>query len=374
MIYILVFLLSIFFAYFANVKKQQGNSLLFYVFSFLCIAFPVILAGARDYNVVGTDSSNYYALFERAAYARSFTHMLAYNPSDMEMGFQYIVFLISRITSDSFVFFSVIQCLIIVPVYVALHLFPVKLSPSLGMFVYLFLFYNTSLNILRQCVALSFFLLAIVFLIKRSYIKYWIVILACFFIHRTAIIGVPVFLFYLMSTKYPIRKNLIKNLLLLALLSVISFVILQNTNLINAFVSQREVYSNYLNAVNESSISLSSFLLYLYILFRFHMSGKLLQERTMDFFLFMSFCAVIVIFLTIFGQVMSRFVLYFTITYVFSIPYVYKCVSFYKKSNTYHSYNNTLLYEVITLFCLMWYFSIILRGSNATYPYVSIFI
>lgn len=362
MIYIITFILSILFASIGT-KEKRNNPFLYYALLFISIIIPALVAGYREESI-GTDTSNYLGIFYRAVSCNSFAEMAAL--SDMEVGFQYFVFLCSRISSNPVIFFFLLQIITLIPIYKSIV--ESNINISFGLFIYYFLFFNMSLNISRQAVAISLILLSTTYLINGKYKQVIIYSLIAFLFHNTAIICLLLYTIYFFCQKYDIRKQAYIYILYLMLFVTFIYAVLFKTNFISIIIDQRDVYSNYVENIGESSISTSSLLLYIYLSFLNYLPTKISNNSNSRFFFISSIMSMVMVYMTVISQPFSRLGLYFTIVYVISIPYIFSkhlVRRVFRNSKYKQSYKSIF----ILLILYMWYFSIILRGSHETFPY-----
>ena len=168
-------------------KKQKA--LLCTVLSVLIIFLPAILAGLRDVTV-GTDVIPYMTpTFEFAVSSRSMGELIARCSNSFlgntEEGFLLIAFLISRFTDNIHWFLFFITLFITTLTFFTLFRLKEHCSLWLGETVFLFLCYGDGLNIARQCMALSVFLLSLSFVLDRKYLIGAIICILGWYFHRS---------------------------------------------------------------------------------------------------------------------------------------------------------------------------------------------
>lgn len=160
------------------------------------ILLPAILAGCRDYTI-GTDV-NVYAkpVFDRARYSSSFLSLSnsvsnSYMGS-IEPGFLLLAFIVSRFTTDAHWFLFAISLFIGVFIYASLYRMREHCSMFLGTLIYLTMIYPDSLNLMRQCMAISIILFSITFLLEKKFVRYFSLIIISYFFHRSALIALTI--------------------------------------------------------------------------------------------------------------------------------------------------------------------------------------
>ena len=198
------------------VQKSTPKSAWF----FLCITYfiLVLFAGLRD-SFVGTDTNNYVYYFIHNNNKDIFD-----NDSRKEIGFAVLNNIISRISSQYWLLLTAIAA-----IAVYFHLKAIKqLSSNFFISIFLFITLATYLfffNGARQGIAAAIFGMAIIQVIRGSFIRYlfWIIIASLF--HETALIGLP--LYYFLRSGFSLKNTLINIVLfstvLFLVFSTISF-------------------------------------------------------------------------------------------------------------------------------------------------------
>lgn len=170
---------------------------------FVAVCLPVLLAACRSMTV-GTDTAVYV---ERLAtivngYNTIFDYIIS-NPFNwgIEKGYLALTYVCVKYFGGIRVLLGVIELLVILPVYRRILDFKNRNSVFLMALIFLLLTYNRSLNLSRQCIAMSLVFFGSRFLNFKDKlcIKYFIfVFIACLF-HTSAILAIPIYLYYLIS-------------------------------------------------------------------------------------------------------------------------------------------------------------------------------
>lgn len=187
--YLIVFVVTLFATFQASKKKNKVSIVLW---SSLAILLPSILAGLRD-SGVGWDTEVYanYHYDNMMSYGNlGFLDFLKYLFSG-EWGGEWIYVLLTYLSvryGESINSFYFIQnffvCLF---TYLAIYDHRKKASMTLMMFIFLFSFYNISLNIMRQCIALSLALYSYKYFENANWVKLFIGIVLVFFCHGSGL-------------------------------------------------------------------------------------------------------------------------------------------------------------------------------------------
>lgn len=219
-IYILVFLFCIFLFKLSeqefknctlnNKKISKFSSKKFkgYFYAFLAITIICVFAAIRAEDV-GVDTKGYPIKFMKLAKDSGSYSALIKTESDLSnepMG-ALLVYFCSLFTEKSCLLLFFYQFLTIVPIFLAALQFKDDLSITDAMIVYIFVFFNNSLNMMRQSVGCGFLLLSLTLLIKRKTItKCFLTSLFAILFHRSAIYGVVlifgVYFSFFLNKKY----------------------------------------------------------------------------------------------------------------------------------------------------------------------------
>lgn len=369
MIYIAVFCISLLFAYRANQAAKRSNRLLMLVLSICSIILPVLLAGYRDLSI-GTDTFNYTLIFSNICYCSDFRECIQLYPS-IEKGYLLLNYLIGLMSNDPRFFLTVLHSLIVIPIYVSFFNLRSWLSPVLSLTIFFFVFYNESYNLTRQYISIALMLLAASYYIKHKYFLYVIITILSVSMHNTALLGLFFPLFYWCTKHLRVNKHLFFYLLLTVLI-VFVFLNLQRLGFFASFSSEMsDKYEVYMSG-QASSMSVSNSTLILYLAVFFLLMFKLLNVKKtsplIDTFALLSLLSVLFVNMSSIARALYRLSLDFSIYSSLSISML-----FHKKNNILidaHEYPAIIKILFISLLILYWVFSVIIRGSNDTFPYV----
>lgn len=206
MIYLACFAGSALFAHYAN-KTQKKQ--LFWLFSVLSILVTVLLAGLRDYSI-GIDVKNYLNMDRFWAGAIRAESLGDYMKHYLSLGlreplFALFIGAIAQFTGQYRVFLFLSHVIIMVGVYIGAYRMRHRVRPELVLFLFYVLYFNNSLNIIRQYMALAIIFAFFADLEQRKFVRYLVVVLVCSLIHTTALLSLPCLAVYLLL--YP-RKEI----------------------------------------------------------------------------------------------------------------------------------------------------------------------
>lgn len=205
-IYISCFTISSFLIYISeNSKINKGIRK---AFVFVAILFPILLSAFRADNI-GTDvmvylkpiynaaiTSNNLSEYMQTGWYSTWRNMYVRN---YELGFTLLVYFVTKITHSLVWVKGTASAFIVIPVYVSLKRFSSDIKPIkvwIGMAAFYFMFYNISLNLMRQFIACSLCLLAYTCLFEKQRKKFFIWNGIALLFHNTAFIGLFMYLIY----------------------------------------------------------------------------------------------------------------------------------------------------------------------------------
>lgn len=205
-VYIVGFIMStLLFALAEKVVKSQR----WFVY-LIALLIPCCIAGFRDRSV-GTDVQVYLVQMTTAAiysgslseYMNTSWHVIGSYVrivSQYEIGFSMLVYMTAKIFRNMFAVQFAVQVFTIVPIYIANTKFKDEFPMWLSMLTYYLMFFNRSLNMMRQCIAMSFVYLAFAYLKTGKKKKCMIAAIAALFFHISALMGILLYFLYKYTT------------------------------------------------------------------------------------------------------------------------------------------------------------------------------
>lgn len=160
-----------------------------------------LLAGMRN-NTIGTDTAMYVTdVFNYAHLYRNDLDFLLYRVNGVEGGYVFFNYLIALLTDSLNGYLFIAHGLMITMTVLAVRKF--GLRTFLPMFLYLFLYFNSSLNAHRQYLAMSFCLLAFAQLYRQlSWWKIGITMTIAYGFHHSSLLFGLILLFYVLVHKH----------------------------------------------------------------------------------------------------------------------------------------------------------------------------
>lgn len=206
MIYLVCFAASVFLAHLAYRVKKGG---VFLFFSVLSILTTVMLAGLRDYSI-GTDVENYMTLrqfWDGAINSKSLGDYLRlyFSMNLTEPLFALFIGMIAQFVGDYRLFLLLSHLVIVTAIYVGAFRMKHHARPELVLLLFYLLYYNNSLNIIRQYMAMAVVFAFLVELENRRFGRYIMAVLIAMLIHNTAIISFVPLIIYLVL--YPKKET-----------------------------------------------------------------------------------------------------------------------------------------------------------------------
>lgn len=207
MIYIVFFLISCFLIW---LSEKSPSRYIGKLLAFIAILLPCILAGMRA-DTIGTDVRVYVEpMYNAAKQSNSFSSYMDQRwyviwrymyVNKFEIGFTTLVYLIEKLGGALGAVLFFIHALILAPIYLGLKRMKKSYPVYFGMLVFYLLFYNTSLNMMRQWIAMSILFYGLSYLIINEKKKYFItIVVACLF-HTSALMGLVIYFLHMYSQK-----------------------------------------------------------------------------------------------------------------------------------------------------------------------------
>lgn len=382
-IYIWTFLISSGLVYVA--ERFKNNKLLVYLLLIIAIILPATLAGMRS-DIIGTDVRNYAEpMFNAAVLSNNFSDFvstaIAHNS---ETAYSILLYFSSRLSNQLFVSLFLTHLLIISSVVFGLWKFKQKYNKNISVFfamlLFYFVFYNTSLNMIRQSIAMFIIFWAFNFLLKQNYLKYLISLIIAMNFHRTAMFGLLILLIYYFVVVKAWNKNvdvlITKNSSFSISLSV--FYSLIPVLVVGILVLMPNLFSAILNfggfsrytdlyfVNNTVSFSWGNFALRLPFLIILIMQWRHLKtndNRLRYFYLTITIIDILLTQLSGRSTYASRIGYYTTVFYLYAVPDEIAAENSILKRYAMYVF-------IIVCVILYWYYFMVVLGYNETVPYV----
>ncbi len=384
LIYILCFIISTFLLKLVNNSK---NTIVKKIVVTIALLLPCILASVRDLSI-GRDINVYLKpMFDCAKNAGSYKEFMTMkffqlwdftNIKNIEIGFSYIVYFVTKITGSISCLLFVIECLIIFPVYFGIRKYEfLKDKTFFAMLVFYLLMYNHTLNLMRQFIAIAITFWGMSSVInheKRGTLKYVISIIIGFMMHKSAIISLLSFLIYKLivhnyKNKHYIningKKIDITSWLPISII-VISFIFLFQNNFIASSLNLIGMgkYSNYISGdilLSANKFIKASFI----IVLSFVQKKEIFSENKLAWFYLVMF----VLDSLIISQLSSVFVYSVRIGYFFQIfnIFYFTYIVYNVKRNKLKPFVAILM---IAYLLYLWNYTFVISNAGETVPFI----
>lgn len=275
MIYLVTFIISSIFLAIGDRRNGIKRKILY----FLGLAFPILLATFRNTDV-GIDVGTYMQpMFKCYVSSNNISQYLKlmdqnYSTHDLEIGFVLVGYITSLITNSINGMFFIYQLIINICVFYSIVIFNKyvankwnisKIPTWIGMLIFYMCFYNMSLTMIRQSVAVSLSTLGIMLFIAKKYKSSVLLLLLACFQHSTAIFSVAIIALYIIvDTDRKLIKFLYWSFLLLfAFFNKELYFLILNFMSLFINISGRYLSQSYMN-FNNSNVNIA----WLYIVYK----------------------------------------------------------------------------------------------------------
>lgn len=368
MIYYLVFAFSSFFIFLASLFQRKNKFLMLFLI-LVSIVILASMAGLRDYSI-GTDTLNYNNYYNYAQISENiYTYCQSmHNMFGIEYGFSVLTYIVATMHVSVHWFYFI--CELIIGINIAFVLFSnsKKVDVTYGWLTYCFIFYTLSFNILRQTIALSIILIAIVEICKRNNTIALLLIFLSYMFHSASLIALLIFAFGIILMKLKDRKQIIALIIVTILISILLPTIFKNFGSLGVFGDKYSQYFGQQYAGQQTVQSIGSTLairlpMIFLIVYDFIANKGFIDHSDLFVYMLVIIEAVILPFQLI-SPAMGRIVLYFGISKVIGYPLALK----QPKMNTMASIVMKILFIIFLM--LLFYYQVVISNNNMVYPYI----
>lgn len=369
MIYVITFLLSVIFI---SIGEKRKNGLLKILFYAIGLIIPSVIAGCRDYTI-GTDVLVYgNTWFQYSIEYDGFINYIKYaNSCDIGTLYATLNYIVSRFTENVNWFYFVLSFFTTLFAFLGIRQYKNKISISFGIFLYYCIFFNLTLNALRQSIAMTFIFWGVGFIKNKRNICFFLVLILATLFHSTAIICILFMIIYKLNTNK--IRNIFKYIIIIfATISTIFF-----TQLVNFFINVgilSDRFDFYISNVQRGGGYVRLFLLCLpvWILFLIYKKNNRGYDIDVQYCFFMLFLSTIISGLAFKMTYIVRIAYYFDIFLIVFIPMLVNKIKIGTRNfisrNKYINY--TYLFVGLYYF-IYWIIVYCVMGSGQTYPYIS---
>ena len=254
-VYITMIMLSMTSTIIAEKQQKNNKKIFFYLFSIIAILIPSVMAGIRD-SGVGTDTKVYIdRVFLHICDSRDLSDVLNYNEIiNIEPLYMFLNYYISRIsTSLTFFYFC---CSLIINTFFYSSFFYYYKKEKIPLFlsytIFLLLFFNKSLNMNRQMIAMAICFWATRFIYEKKALKYCASIIIGSMLHNSAIFFLPVYYYYYIAINEN-KKNIIIKFIIVTIILGTVFLLQPTINLLLGLGVISRKYLNYISIYGYSN-------------------------------------------------------------------------------------------------------------------------
>lgn len=368
--YLVIFMMSAFLLY---VAERIKNPIVKKVIVFFSLMFPIMLAAIRSPEI-GTDVK-YYAIphYSQALGCKTFSvfaHRFELSFTSEPL-YAMILFITTRLTRNYHAALFVFQAITVGFTYLGFKRLKKQFDVPiwLGMTLYYLMYYNVSLNILRQSMAVAVVFYATTFLMDKQTLKYFFFMLIAFFLHSSAVIGFAFLPMYLMlkKTNNGLKFKDIRRIALFLVALMATVVLLDKV--VRIAVSLGVLKASALNYLSDgrfgsSYLSVVSVFVYTVLICAYVVHTQVLYHKKIEpnFFMMVSVVMFVCSFGSLISVYISRVCYYFIPFQAFALASVQNC---YKKSS------RLIWYTLVILFVLAtWFIFFVIKNNHMTCPYM----
>lgn len=381
LVYLLSFTVSLMLIGFTE-KKHKA---VFSIAAAAAMLIPCMVAALRA-DTVGTDIRVYVRpMFENARIADSFSAY--WNSSwfsqwhykyvyEHEFGFSALLYGVTRLTgSMGCVLFS-IQAFTVVPVFISLALDRKKAPVWPGMLVYYLLYYNSTLNMMRQWMAMGMLLLAFQLLLRKKYRGCAVLFCIAFSFHYSSLIFLPIVAVWWFLGRFK-KTTLVQGSVTLSTKTLMVFgifalgiLVLLNLRLILQLVVSLGLsrFANYLKG-GSLSLTMGQLVLRIPVICITLLSWKRLRKATPEapFLLSMLLLDLLAAQIVSIAKYALRISYFFACFSILLVPYLFR----YQRSR----FEKTVVgLSLSGFYVLYWLYFYVYTGAHETVPYYFSFI
>ena len=305
--YLVALIFSLFFAY--MYYKSKKNKIIYFILSVL----PFVLISGLRYDV-GTDYSYRYL-------AEFYEISNGGNPTNLEIGFKFIVYLVLLFTDNPQYLFFITSLIIIGMIYY--FIFKYTKYPWIGILVFFFggFFFN-SMNILRQYLAVVLLMCSFYCLIKNKKMQWLTFVFLAMLQHTTAIIFLLSYIPY--YCKYDIKK-VAKILLFCLIIGIVGKPVLFWIISLTRFkVYLSGSFVTYVQGDFQTIQTFINFIILSIYLYAYYKVPKIQEDKYLKMYICMQMFAFVFSIYTAFVFLSSRFVIFFSVYSIYGIARLYE--------------------------------------------------
>lgn len=199
--YLLCFILTIVFTYFAEINFKKEKKGFAIIFSIIAIFIPTFICGIRSSDV-GRDIEIYVSPLLNSTKIMNFSEYINFNIKYFELGYVFYVYIISKINSGLNFLLFFIQLIPCAATFIFAYNYRKQIPMWFVMTTYLLTWYLRSYTMMRQSIAVAFILLSIITFEKKQKFKTLVLFILAVLFHKSTFVAVGLyFIIFLIDTK-----------------------------------------------------------------------------------------------------------------------------------------------------------------------------
>lgn len=334
------------------------------LFAALGLMIPSILAGLRDYSI-GTDIEVYGNIwFEFAHNFDFFTYMRMAATSSIGLVYAVLNYIVALVAKDAHVFYFFLMLIELSLVYWAVTRFRDKISVPFAMLIYYFLFYNITLNILRQSLALAIMTAAISCLARNKNKQFLVLWMLAVFAHSSALLMIVLLPLKIYSQQ---REKRFNTLVLFCVTSVAMVAYSEILALLINVGILSERYAIYMGDIAAGGrMTRSALFIVISLLIVVAYPGLQRYDKGMIFLVNIAMIASALTLILFFGNnQIIRIAYYFDLSLLFILPMLNHMIFF----ELFGQRAKWLHIFVLLLLAIYWFITVVVQRNGETYPY-----
>ena len=345
---------------------------------FIGLLMPCVLSGLRA-ETIGTDvrgyinplcklvyESNSIPEYFQSVWKDSYRYRAV---KDIEFLYNLLVIICVRFIASKQLLLFVTQMFIVFPLWYGIKKIIPRGNAWIGMLTYYLMFYNVSLNAMRQWIAMAVVLLGFSYLIiDKNNAKYFICVIFAFFFHKSAIIGICFWFMYMFikssGFKHSIRIGQIKLnaeciQILMFLCMILIIYLFPSIILFMLKIVGLDEYSNYFSA--EPAFLITQLVIRMPVLVVLWLGRKNIKNVLYRMLVLFAVLDVVFANYVAIASYLLRVSYWFSGYSIITYPYVINTFNAKKR-------RITLCAIILVLLCYWMYFFVV-KGDHETVPY-----
>lgn len=372
MIYLVCFGLSVWMAHLANKAETKKK---IWLFSLLSIGVMVVLSGLRGYSV-GTDVMNYFTKDLYWTGATGASSLLDYFRLYFPQGygdplFATLVGVIAQYTGSFPLFLFVVHTIILSCMYVGIFRHRKIIDPAFVLLIFYLFFYNHSLNVMRQYIAMSILFAFFADITQGKWWRYLLGVGLAALFHSTAVLGVvPLVLYYVLQFKKDtLRVTPFQRQMVVA--GVISLGITLFSPLLRLAMNLGLLNSRFLFFLEDESktpaLIMAAMVVMGLVAAAIFIKPMRQKSEHADFYVFNSLIYLVMLQLTVSVAYGKRIGMYFAMADLITLGLI-------ESAPKDEKWQKIIRYGMVLVALVYWTYAYVLRNASDTFPYVTWFL